>query len=625
MSLQNIEFLNKKKNTEISIEEPNQFLKMSYSSLKETNQGTCGLQRPIISETHWVTSSSNLLDNGATVNGNLAIGKNVIVAYLPWEGYNFEDAVLISNQLVSHDCYTSLHIENYIVEIEDPDLGFEFITKDIPFLSMIEIDHLKNLDSKGIIQKGIWVKEGDFLVGKVKSKHAFKINPNILLQKDKNYEFIDDQNNLSENEMNFLDNENIFLDNENTFLDDENIFLNNENILLDDENNFLDDEKYEPNQHNKKNINDFIDSNRINNNFYNPKKKQEYTDTSFRVPKGVEGLILDVEILTSATRGRKNFIDFTDDWFEDDWLDDWMEIFSEEDNSIKQSLERKEPVKNLIVGVKITLLQRRKIQVGDKVAGRHGNKGIISKILPVEDMPYLPDGTPVDVVLNPLGIPSRMNVGQVLECLLGLAGKYLCESYNINLFDEKFGKHASRSFVYAKLYEASIKTKNPWLFELEHPGKFQIFDGRTGLVFNQPVTVGYTYMLKLIHMVDDKIHARATGPYSIITQQPTHGRAQNGGQRVGEMEVWAFQAYGAAFTLQELLTIKSDDTIGRNEATTNIVLNKPIERRHPESLKLILREIQSLCFNLEMYAPSYNKEINKFSLIDLNDLDNDIL
>lgn len=596
MSLQNIEFLNKKKNTEISIEEPNQFLKLSYSSLKETNQGTCGLQRPIISETHWVTSSSILLDNGATVNGNLAIGKNVIVAYLPWEGYNFEDAVLISNRLVSHDFYTSLHIENYIVEIEDPDLGFEFITKDIPFLSMIEIDYLKNLDSKGIIQKGIWVKEGDFLVGKVKSKHAFKINPNIISQKDKNYESINDQNNLSENEMNFLDNENTFID----------------------------DEKYEPNQHTKKNINDFIDSNRINNNFYNPKKKQEYTDTSFRVPKGVEGLILDVEILTSATRGRKNFINFTDDWFEEEWLD----TFSEEDytkNYIQQGLDRKEPVKKLIVGVKITLLQRRKIQVGDKVAGRHGNKGIISKILPVEDMPYLPDGTPVDVVLNPLGIPSRMNVGQVLECLLGLAGKYLCESYNINLFDEKFGKHASRSFVYAKLYEASIKTKNPWLFELEHPGKFQIFDGRTGLVFNQPVTVGYTYMLKLIHMVDDKIHARATGPYSIITQQPTHGRAQNGGQRVGEMEVWAFQAYGAAFTLQELLTIKSDDTIGRNEATTNIVLNKPIERRQPESLKLILREIQSLCFNLEMYAPSYNKEITKFSLIDLNDLDNDIL
>jgi DNA-directed RNA polymerase subunit beta len=217
-------------------------------------------------------------------------------------------------------------------------------------------------------------------------------------------------------------------------------------------------------------------------------------------------------------------------------------------------------------------------------------------------MPYLPDGTPIDIVLNPLGVPSRMNVGQILECLLGFAGLYLEESYTTNLFDEQCGAEASRSLVYSKLYEASIKTGNSWLFEPLHPGKIKLFDGRTGVPFDQPITIGCAYILKLVHLVDDKIHARATGPYSAVTQQPVRGRSRNGGQRLGEMEVWALQAYGAAYTLHELLTLKSDDVEGRKQAVVRIYGNKPLNSGRPESFKVLLRELQALCFDLQLYG-----------------------
>ena len=300
------------------------------------------------------------------------------------------------------------------------------------------------------------------------------------------------------------------------------------------------------------------------------RENTNFRNTSLRVPKGVEGFVLDVQILPPK---------------EADVI------------ALAQ--------KNSILRVRVVVLQRRKIQVGDKMAGRHGNKGVISKILPINDMPYLPDGTPIDIVLNPLGVPSRMNVGQIMECLLGLAGHYLKESYTINLFDEKFGAESSRSLVYSKLYEASIKTGNPWLFEPHHPGKTKLFDGRTGLPFDQPITVGFAYMLKLVHLVDDKIHARATGPYSAVTQQPVRGRSRNGGQRLGEMEVWALQAYGAAYTLQELLTIKSDDVDGRKEAVFRIYTNKPLNFGQPESFKVLLRELQALCFNLQIHGMDF--------------------
>ena len=310
-----------------------------------------------------------------------------------------------------------------------------------------------------------------------------------------------------------------------------------------------------------------------------------FKNTSLRVPKGVEGFVLDVQILPPKEA-------------------DVLPIAP----------------KNSILRVRVALLQKRNIQIGDKMAGRHGNKGVISKILSTHDMPYLPDGRSIDIVLNPLGVPSRMNVGQILESLLGLAGHYLHESYKIELFDEKYGAEASRSLVYSKLYEASVKTANPWLFEPHHPGKIKVFDGRTGEPFDQPITVGYAYMLKLIHLVDDKIHARATGPYSAVTQQPVRGRARNGGQRLGEMEVWALQAYGAAYTLQELLTIKSDDIDGRKEAVFRIYTNRPLKFGQPESFKVLLRELQSLCFNLKIYK--YDKKTETLKPENLNVLEN---
>jgi DNA-directed RNA polymerase subunit beta len=249
--------------------------------------------------------------------------------------------------------------------------------------------------------------------------------------------------------------------------------------------------------------------------------------------------------------------------------------------------------------VRVYVAQRRKIQVGDKMAGRHGNKGIISRILPDEDMPYLPDGTPVDIVLNPLGVPSRMNVGQVFECLLGWAGTNLGSRFKMVPFDEMYGAEASRLTTHAKIQEASDKTGKPWVFNPENPGKIQVYDGRTGEPFDRAVTVGTAYMLKLVHLVDDKIHARSTGPYSLVTQQPLGGKAQQGGQRFGEMEVWALEAFGAGYILQELLTVKSDDMQGRNEALNAIVKGKAIPRPGtPESFKVLMRELQSLCLDI---------------------------
>lgn len=491
---------------------PSSFLSKDHYFLEtyqRTNQSTLIFQRPCIKEKNWVQKADIVADGSASCHGKVALGKNVLVAYLPWEGYNFEDAILISERLVTQDIYTSLHIDYYEVEVKNTQYGLEKITNKIPVAvddPSRDILRLQQLNSKGLIEVGTWVEEGDYLVGKV-SPISPK-GPSIQQQYEKLY-----------------------------------------NVIMQ----------------------------RDNNNFRN---------TSLRVPKGVEGFVLDIEILPPKEA-------------------DVLALVP----------------KNSILRVRVALLQRRRIQVGDKMAGRHGNKGVISKILPIQDMPYLPDGTPIDIVLNPLGVPSRMNVGQILEALLGLAGKYLNESYTVNLFDEKFGPEASRSFVYSKLYEASLKTLNPWLFEPGHPGKIKLYDGRTGEPFDQPITVGYTYMLKLVHLVDDKIHARATGPYSAVTQQPVRGRSRNGGQRLGEMEVWALQAYGAAYTLQELLTIKSDDVEGRKEAVFRIYTNQSFQFGQPESFKVLLRELQSLCFNLKIYGSEAKSErLKSFNLVELEKL-----
>lgn len=462
---------------------------------QRTNQSTWSNQRSNLKEGDWIQKSDIVADGAASYRGKLSLGKNVLLAYLPWEGYNFEDAILISEKLVEKELFTSLHIDYYEIEVKNTQYGLETITNTIPLeidATSKDIERLQSLNSNGLIEIGTWVQEGDYLVGKITPLSPK--GPSVQQQYEKLF--------------------NVIMQRETT----------------------------------------------------------SFKNTSLRVPKGVEGFVLDVQILPP-----------------------------------KEADVLPLAPKNAILRVRVALLQKRNLQVGDKMAGRHGNKGVISKILPAQDMPYLPDGNPIDIVLNPLGVPSRMNVGQILECLLGLAGKYLNESYQIELFDEKFGAEASRSLVYSKLYEASLKTSNPWLFEPQHPGKIKLFDGRTGEAFDQPVTVGYAYMLKLIHLVDDKIHARATGPYSAVTQQPVKGRARNGGQRLGEMEVWALQAYGAAYTLQELLTIKSDDIDGRQEAVFRIYTNRSLKFGQPESFKVLLRELQALCFNLQIYK--YDKKM----------------
>ncbi|KGF73127.1 DNA-directed RNA polymerase subunit beta [Neosynechococcus sphagnicola sy1] len=445
---------------------------------QRSNQDTCLNQRPLVFVGDRVLAGQVLADGSATEGGELALGQNILVAYMPWEGYNYEDAILISEKLVQHDTYTSIHVEKYEIEARQTKLGPEEITREIPNVGE---DSLRQLDENGIIRKGAWVEAGDILVGKVTPKGESDQPPEEKLLRA--------------------------------------IF---------------------------------------------GEKARDVRDNSLRVPNGERGRVVDVRLFT------------------------------------REQGDELPPGANMVVRVYVA--QKRKIQVGDKMAGRHGNKGIISRILPIEDMPYLEDGRPVDIVLNPLGVPSRMNVGQVYECLLGWAAENLEVRFKLTPFDEMHGVEASRSTVHGKLLTAREETGKDWMFDPNNPGKIQVFDGRTGEPFDRPVTVGKAYMLKLVHLVDDKIHARSTGPYSLVTQQPLGGKAQQGGQRFGEMEVWALEAYGAAYTLQELLTVKSDDMQGRNEALNAIVKGKAIPRPGtPESFKVLMRELQSLCLDVAVH------------------------
>jgi len=442
---------------------------------QRSNQDTCLNQRPIVFVGDRVVAGQILADGSATEGGEIALGQNVTVAYMPWEGYNYEDAILISQRLVIDDVYTSIHIEKYEIEARQTKLGPEEITREIPNVGE---DSLRQLDETGIIRIGAWVESGDILVGKVTPKGESDQPPEEKLLRA--------------------------------------IF---------------------------------------------GEKARDVRDNSLRVPNGEKGRVVDVRVFT------------------------------------REQGDELPPGANMVVRVYVA--QKRKIQVGDKMAGRHGNKGIISRILSPEDMPYLPDGSPVDIVLNPLGVPSRMNVGQVFECLLGWAGEQLSARFKMIPFDEMYGSESSRETVHGKLDYARETTGKNWVFNADNPGKIQVFDGRTGEAFDRPVTIGKAYMLKLVHLVDDKIHARSTGPYSLVTQQPLGGKAQQGGQRFGEMEVWALEAFGAAYTLQELLTVKSDDMQGRNEALNAIVKGKAIPRPGtPESFKVLMRELQSLCLDI---------------------------
>ncbi len=446
---------------------------------KRSNQDTCVNQKPIVSKHDRVLKGEVLSDGPATQNGELALGRNVLIGFMTWEGYNYEDAILISEELVKHDLFTTIHIEEYELEARDTKLGEENITRDIPNVSD---DLLKNLDEEGIVMIGSEVKSGDYLVGKVTPKGETELTPEERLLRA--------------------------------------IF---------------------------------------------GEKSREVRDVSLKVPHGCGGIVVGVKILT------------------------------------RENKDELDPGVNKLIRVYIA--QKRKISVGDKMAGRHGNKGVISRVLPKEDMPFLADGTPLQIVLNPLGVPSRMNIGQVLEVHLGLVAKMLGIKVATPVFDGATENDIKDLFMQNGLAKKDCDGN------IFVDGKVQLYDGRTGEPFENQVTVGYMYMLKLNHLVDDKIHARSTGPYSLVTQQPLGGKAQFGGQRFGEMEVWALEAYGASHILQEILTVKSDDIVGRQKVFDSIIKNNvTTEPGIPEAFKVLKKEIQALGLEVRLFTDD-NEEI----------------
>ena len=450
------------------------------TKFKRSNQGTCINQRPIVKKGERVLPGQVIADGASTDQGEIALGRNILIAFMPWEGYNYEDAVLISEKLVKEDVYTSIHIEEHETEARDTKLGEEEITRDIPNVGE---DALADLDDRGIIRIGAEVRSGDILVGKVTPKGETELTAEERLLRA--------------------------------------IF---------------------------------------------GEKAREVRDTSLRVPHGEGGVIVDVKVFT------------------------------------RENKDELPPGVNELVRVYIA--QKRKISVGDKMAGRHGNKGVVSRILPEEDMPFLPDGTPVQIVLNPLGVPSRMNIGQILELHLGMAAKSLGWNIATPVFDG-----ATEEDIKSLLKQAG----RDW------DGKTVLYDGRTGEPFENRVSVGYMYYLKLHHLVDDKIHARSTGPYSLVTQQPLGGKAQFGGQRFGEMEVWALEAYGAANTLQEILTVKSDDVVGRVKTYEAIVKGENVpEPGVPESFKVLIKELQSLGLDIKVLSDT-KEEIKIGEMVDDED------
>ena len=453
-----------------------------------SNQQTCINQRPIVWKGEKIKSGQILSDGPAITSSELSLGQNTLVAYMPWQGYNFEDAILISERLVYDDVFTSIHIERYKIEINRNTEISEQTMKMIPNLPLSEVKHL---NEDGIVKVGTFVKSGDILVGKVVSTNTYEQLPESKLLRA--------------------------------------IF---------------------------------------------GAKAKGVKDNSYRMPHGESGRVIE-----TVTFNRKTKLTYKSE------------------------------------KIYVFIAQIRKIQVGDKIAGRHGNKGIISRILARQDMPFLPDGTPIDIILNPLGVPSRMNVGQLYECLLGLAGDKLNCRFKILPFDEMYGLEISRILINKKLRHASIKKNKSWLFNPYAPGKMVLIDGRTGQEFENPITVGNAYMLKLIHLVDDKMHSRATGPYSLITQQPLRGKAQHGGQRFGEMEVWALEGFGAAFTLKEILTIKSDDMQGRNETLNAIIKGQKIPQFGiPESFKVLLQELRSIGLDMSTYKIKQFSSSKKYEI-----------
>ena len=769
-------------------------------TFQRSNQDTCLSHKPSVSEGDWVQSGDLLTDCANSVGGDLSLGQNIFIAYMPWEGYNFEDAILISDRLVSEDIFTSVHIERYEIEniqkngisqeerstnkeineknkrkeknlpleknsrnkkqkVSVPQTTrYEEITRDIPDVTAEEVSHL---DSLGIVKIGSFIQEGDILVGKITpiNKKEFTpyqkllytildkqirpyrdsslrapkgikakvmdikifVKPKKILSEENNFSLIPSLKNyintkrvssLARSQKNI---ESLSPSKRKKIKNSKDKFpkkiyprpkinknliksKNSEGILVGKNQGFFPKGQNPPPKENfisslkqKRNSSLSLKLQRNNiqstlglstNKSFLKTNQMRYVLSQGLKPHYSLDSILGInttspahekksdkekllrifpfcESLGNFPQGRffpprlrahtklplKNFTQFSQLFSSSKKIKKGPRLIRTLQNIVNgqfKSLKIMKKLKKLhlsnsreffrynkktsdkfppeiypaqggtqnlfspksikdIETIHIYLAEKRKIQVGDKMSGRHGNKGIVSQILPMQDMPFLPDGTPIDMVLNPLGVPSRMNVGQIYECLLGLAGKYLGEHYSISSFDEIYGPEASRSFVFNKLYEARRKTGFEWLFNPQYPGKIRIYDGRTGDCYHQPVTVGQAYMLRLVHMVDDKIHMRSTGPYSLVTQQPLRGRSKQGGQRLGEMEVWALEGYGAAFTLLEMLTVKSDDLTGRMTLWSNLILNKDLTIGTPEAFKVLICELQALCLDIGLF------------------------
>lgn len=738
-----------------SISPENKIIQIDYplETFHRSNQDTSLLHKPAVFEGQWVESGDLLADCSTSLGADLSLGQNLLIGYMPWEGYNFEDAILISERLVYDDLYTSVHIEKYEIEIRETELGIEQLTREIP---EIEEEELEHLNSDGIAKLGSWVEQGDILIGKVtpiKKKEespyqkllytildkkfipvrdsslrapkgtkakvidlqyngfsVFGFNKSIKTNTPKKNTKTSFQNTVELNKKNSktitaskpnksskpLEGLKGFRSTVDTsrleFLKFESQksqpFFNNEGLQFKASFTKPSFQSYSKNDNlklinqlnNTQLLQEFQNSKslsplrkkKIKNNLFRiydlfgSKQKQEFTKERKLYWRNVISFVkyknsqkfksTDVKLIdfhnSFKRKGTKSFPCPIKILYRKNILRPIKEgsnnrsalnklRLSRKINSFNSStnfpsgynlglnykvkglsnLMSKNPHKNRIFflknksqksiphlasirSIQIYLADKRKVQIGDKMSGRHGNKGIVSQILPREDMPYLPDGTPLDMVLNPLGVPSRMNVGQIYECLLGFAGKYLGEKLRVLPFDEIYGPEASRSFVYSKLYEARVKTGLNWLYDPNYPGKMRLYDGRTGDCFDQNITVGQSYILRLVHMVDDKIHARSTGPYSLVTQQPLRGRSKQGGQRLGEMEVWALEGYGAAFTLLEMLTIKSDDMTGRMTLWSNLLLDKDLSIGTPESFKVLICELQALCLDIGLFRPN---------------------
>ena len=612
------------------------------TKFKRSNQNTCINQKPIVKKGQRVVKGQVIADGPCTDFGELALGRNVLVAFMPWRGYNFEDAILVSEKMVKEDYYTSVHIEEFELEARDTKLGPEEVTRDIPNVSE---STLRNLDEAGVIRIGAGIKQGDIIVGKVTPKGETQLTPEEKLlraifgekagdvrdaslycppgiegivvdvkifsrkgqEKDERAKAIEG-NQIAKLEKNLSDEIRILTDERLKRLEG---LLGGKEVQAD-----LHDERTNKRLLTKDTI---LDRDTIERISTRNLKRIKYADKDPRVNEQID----EIEEMTSRQ------------------IDVLKKIVNEKKDKLTKGDELPPGVIKL---VKVYIAMKRKLSVGDKMAGRHGNKGVIARILPEEDMPYLEDGTPVEIVLNPLGVPSRMNVGQILETHLGWAGfelgKKISELLKHNTRNDAIRRDLKALFkdtvladTIADMSEEELEALAPTLKKgvfmgsavfdgareteikallssagLPTSGKTSLRDGMTGEIFEQPVTVGYIYMLKLSHLVDDKIHARSIGPYSLITQQPLGGKAQFGGQRFGEMEVWALEAYGAAFILQELLTAKSDDVYGRTKIYEAIVKGEAaMEPGVPESFNVLIRELQALCLDVELIKATEKK------------------